>query len=166
MRLCRIVEDLDGAGVRQADKLGIRMVANSYHLLDRRPRAGRSRSSPPRSVLEKQARSNQSDPSRSPHSHSRVLESLGRIKTHDSDNSRMPILEKDVHITCPLVDSFRLRGRRQNTRLPRTLKVLSNQLVDKPGRRPISPRYQPPQIPDRACNTRNYRLHHYPLLSP
>lgn len=56
----------------------------------------------------------------------------------------MQDLEGGIHVALLAVDRFRLRGRRQNSGLSRTLEVLPAKFVAGQGRRPASPRSIPP----------------------
>ena len=90
--------------VRPSNQTDIWAVAHTLTPLAPRPRAGRFPSPLPDQIPEERLRTNQSHPSRSPRSHSGLLEDGDQRPGHNRTDSRLPGLEGDLHLTFGFVD--------------------------------------------------------------
>ena len=94
--------------------MGAMIATDAPCVLVRCSRARRFGGPPPDSVVEKQARADQPDPSRNPQSCSGLLGYKRKRSRSNHTNTRMPGLEGGFHVAVCLVDRFRLHRRGQD----------------------------------------------------
>ena len=125
----RIATTLDKEEVKRMSEMDTRIMTDVCCILGQCSRTRNFRDPPPDWVLEKHARTNQQDPSRSPRYRSRFLGSGIQRSGPHRINTRMPGMEGGVRIVALSVEQYKLRGREKNSRLSRTLKILPHQFV-------------------------------------
>ena len=176
IRARRISVAPDKAEVRQTSGTHVWIVTDVYFPPVRYSRARYFGDPPLDTIVEKYGSTNQPNPPRNPRTPSRLLGStLWRLEFNRT-NPCVSGLETDIHLTAFSVGRSRLRRPRgQNSCLPRTLKILSHQVITIQRRRSTSPRcllsnhppcYWTTQVSVRPGNARKFAKYFPPLATP